>query len=230
MTHDTLEDQLGFAFRSPELLSQALTHRSFGAVHNERLEFIGDAVLDCAIAAILYRRFPRVSEGELSRMRAHLVNGETLARLGAALGLGAAIRLGEGELRSGGTTRPSILADALEAIIGAAFLDTGFDAAHRVVESVFAAELADVDPLAVSKDPKTRLQEWLQARKLPVPEYIVTEVSGEAHAQTFAVECRIAALAIAAAGTGASRRAAEQAAADAAFVAASMGPGGATRG
>ena len=230
MTHDTLEDRLGFAFRSPELLSQALTHRSFGAVHNERLEFIGDAVLDCAIAAILYRRFPRVSEGELSRMRAHLVNGETLARLGAALGLGDAIRLGEGELRSGGATRPSILADALEAIIGAAFLDTGFDAAHRVVESVFAAELAGVDPLAVSKDPKTRLQEWLQARKLPVPEYIVTEVSGEAHAQTFAVECRIAALAIAAAGTGASRRAAEQAAADAAFVAASMGPGVATRG
>ena len=114
MTHDTLEDQLGFAFRTPELLSQALTHRSFGAVHNERLEFIGDAVLDCAIAAILYRRFPRVSEGELSRMRAHLVNGETLARLGAALGLGDAIRLGEGELRSGGATRPSILADALD--------------------------------------------------------------------------------------------------------------------
>ena len=230
MTHDTLRDRLDYTFRSPELLGQALTHRSFGAVHNERLEFIGDAVLDCAIAAVLYRRFPRVSEGVLSRMRAHLVNGETLARLGAALELGDAIRLGEGELRSGGATRPSILADALEAIIGAVFLDAGFDAAYGVVESVFASELADVDPLAVAKDPKTRLQEWLQARKLPVPDYVVVGVSGEAHAQTFAVECRIAGLAIIAAGTGSNRRAAEQAAADAAFATASTLPGVASRG
>ena len=212
----TLDRLLGHAFRRPELLAQALTHRSFGAGHNERLEFVGDAVLDCAVAAILYRRFPAIPEGELSRIRASLVNGETLARLGFALGLPDAIRLGEGEQRSGGATRPSILADALEAIIGAVFLDAGFDAAHGVVETVFAAELAEVDPAALSKDPKTRLQEWLQARKLTVPEYVVTAVAGEAHAQTFTVECRVPALSIVAEGSGGSRRAAEQAAAAAA--------------
>ena len=217
MKPDALRVQLGHAFRRPELLAQALTHRSFGAGNNERLEFVGDAVLDCAIAAILYRRYPGIPEGELSRVRASLVNGETLARLGAALGLSDAIRLGEGELRSGGATRPSILADALEAIIGAVFLDAGFDAAHGVVERIFAAELAGVDPAALSKDPKTRLQEWLQARKLAVPDYVVTLVAGEAHAQTFTVECRVPALSIAATGEGSSRRAAEQAAANAAY-------------
>jgi ribonuclease-3 len=221
---------LGYAFRRPELLARALTHRSFGADNNERLEFVGDAVLDCAIAAILYRRFPQIPEGELSRVRASLVNGETLARLGAAVGLGEAVRLGEGEQRSGGSMRPSILADALEAVIGAVFLDSGFEAAQGVVEAVYARELADVDPAALSKDPKTRLQEWLQARKLAVPQYAVTAIAGEAHAQTFTVECRIPPLSIAAAGSGPSRRAAEQAAADVAFALASGGPGGAAHG
>lgn len=217
MTIDTISDRLGHAFRQPELLRRALTHRSFGADHNERLEFVGDAVLNCAIAGILYRRFSAIPEGDLSRVRASLVNSETLARLGASLELGAAIRLGEGEQRSGGATRPSILADALEAVFGAVFLDAGFDATCRVIESVYAADLANLDPATLSKDPKTRLQEWLQARKLALPEYLVISTTGEAHAQTFTVECRIPALAIAASGRGASRRAAEQAAATSAY-------------
>ncbi len=217
MTSAALGDRLGYVFRRPELLSQALTHRSFGAGNNERLEFIGDAVLNCAIAAVLYRRFPQIPEGELSRVRASLVNAETLARLGSALDIGVDLRLGEGELRSGGSTRPSILADALEAVFGAVFLDAGFDAASGVIEVVYARDLAVLDPAAMSKDPKTRLQEWLQARKIAVPDYAVTGVSGEAHAQTFTVQCRIPALAIEATGTGASRRSAEQAAAAAAY-------------
>jgi ribonuclease III len=217
MTPAALCDRLGYAFRRPELLSQALTHRSFGAGHNERLEFVGDAVLSCAIATVLYRRFPQIPEGELSRVRASLVNGETLARLASSLDLGNVVRLGEGELRSGGAMRPSILADTLEAVFGAVFLDSDFEAALGVVEVVYAAELADLDPAALSKDPKTRLQEWLQARKVSVPEYAVTAVSGEAHSQTFTVLCRIPALAIETSGTGASRRAAEQAAAAAAY-------------
>ena len=217
MTNDALRDRLGYAFRRPELLRRALTHRSFGADHNERLEFLGDAVLNCAIASILYRRFAAIPEGELSRVRASLVNAETLARLGASLDLGSAIRFGEGEHRSGGAARPSILADALEAVFGAVFVDAGFDMASGVIESVYAAELANLDPAALSKDPKTRLQEWLQARKLAVPEYIVMATTGEAHAQTFTVDCRIPALSIAASGTGASRRAAEQVAAAAAY-------------
>lgn len=216
---------LGYSFRRPELLNQALTHRSFGAGHNERLEFVGDAVLNCAIAAVLYRRFPQIPEGELSRVRASLVNGETLARLGSALGLGSALRLGEGELRSGGAMRPSILADTLEAVFGAVFLDADFEAACAVVEAVYAADLADLDPAALSKDPKTRLQEWLQARKVEVPEYAVTVVTGEAHAQTFTVLCRIPVLAIEATGTGASRRSAEQAAAAIAYATAIAGSG-----
>jgi ribonuclease III len=217
MTTDALLDRLGYAFRQPELLRQALTHRSFGAGNNERLEFVGDAVLNCAIAAALYRRFPDVPEGDLSRMRANLVNGAILARLGAALGLGTVIRLGEGEHRSGGAERPSILADTLEALFGAVFLDAGFDAACGAVLSVYAEEFGKLDPAVLSKDPKTRLQEWLQARKIAVPEYSVTAVTGDAHAQTFTVECRIAALGIATLGAAGSRRAAEQVAATAAY-------------
>jgi ribonuclease-3 len=228
MTTDALRDRLGYAFRRPELLNQALTHRSFGADNNERLEFVGDAVLNCAIAAIVYRRFPDIPEGELSRVRASLVNGETLARLGALLDLGSAVRLGEGEQRSGGAARPSILADTLEALFGAIFLDAGFDVACGVIESVYATDLARLDPAALSKDPKTRLQEWLQARKIAVPEYVVTAVAGEAHAQTFTVECRIPALGIAAIGTGTSRRGAEQAAATVAYTKAIAGPVAAT--
>jgi ribonuclease III len=206
-------EALGHVFRRPELLRQALTHRSFASEHNERLEFIGDGVLNCAIALMLYERYPQMSEGELSRMRSALVNRDTLHRHAAALGLGASIRLGEGELRSGGAARPSILADALEALFGAIFLDGGFSDAYAVIERLYAADLSDADTGAIAKDPKTRLQEWLQARRLPVPDYAIVRIEGEAHLQSFEVECRIPALGITTNGTGASRRAAEQAAA-----------------
>jgi ribonuclease III len=205
--------RLGHVFRHPELLQQALTHRGFSADHNERLEFIGDAILGCAIALALYRRFPQMPEGELTRLRANLVNKDTLHRLAAALGIGASMRLGEGELKSGGAARPSILADALEAMFGAVFVDAGFEAATAAIERVYADEFARLDPVGVAKDPKTRLQEWLQARRMPVPQYAIVAISGEAHLQSFDVECRIPALGITAAGTGPSRRAAEQAAA-----------------
>ncbi|HEX3631588.1 MAG TPA: ribonuclease III [Casimicrobiaceae bacterium] len=210
-------ESLGHVFRRPELLRQALTHRSFGADHNERLEFIGDSILNCAIALALYRRFPQLPEGELSRIRANLVNKDTLYRLARTLDLGSAIRLGEGELRSGGASRPSILADALEAMLGAIFLDGGFDAADAAIGRLYDGEIATIDPAGLAKDPKTRLQEWLQGRKLTVPDYEVAAVRGEAHVQTFDVVCRIPALDIAATGSGPSRRAAEQAAAAAAY-------------
>lgn len=217
MSVSLLRDRLDHAFRHPELLRQALTHRSYGAEHNERLEFVGDAVLDCVVAVALYERFPRIAEGDLSRVRASLVNRDTLARLARALDVGAELRLGEGELRSGGKERPSIMADALEAVFGAVFVDAGFDAARRVVERVYADELGGVDPALSGKDAKTRLQEWLQARRVPVPEYHVTSVAGEAHAQTFTVECRIPAMEIATQGQGPSRRVAEQDAAERAY-------------
>lgn len=212
-----LTARLGHAFRDPALLRQALTHRSAGAGHNERLEFVGDAVLDCVIAELVYRRFPAMSEGELSRLRAALVNKDTLHRVAAALGIGDHVMLGEGELKSGGGSRPSILADALEALFGAVFIDGGFEAARMAIVRVFEAELASLDPSLGAKDPKTRLQEWLQARRLPVPEYEVARVSGEAHAQRFDVVCRIVALDIAAEGSGPNRRTAEQAAATRAY-------------
>lgn len=208
---------LAHDFHRPELLQQALTHRSFGATHNERLEFVGDAVLNCVIAVLLFQRFPDMPEGELSRLRASLVNKDMLFRLAQGLDLGRSLRLGEGEARSGGTSRPSILADSLEAVFGAVLVDGGFDAARAAIERVYAAELAGLDVAGIAKDPKTRLQEWLQARRLPVPEYAIVAVTGEAHVQSFDVECRIAALGIATAGSGASRRAAEQAAAAQAY-------------
>ena len=217
MPADALSTALGHAFRRPELLRQALTHRSFAADHNERLEFIGDSVLNCAIALLLYERFPKVAEGDLSRMRASLVNRDTLYRHAVALDLGGSIRLGEGELKSGGAARPSILADALEAVFGAIFLDGGFADAYATIERVYAADVLGADIEAIAKDPKTRLQEWLQARRLPVPEYSISQIHGEAHLQTFEVVCRIAALDVAATGTGANRRAAEQAAAARAY-------------
>lgn len=210
-------ESLGHVFRRPDLLRQALTHRSFGADHNERLEFIGDSILNCAIALALYRRFPQLPEGELSRIRANLVNKDMLCRLARTHDLGSAIRLGEGELRSGGASRPSILADALEAIFGAIFLDAGFDAADAAISRLYGGEIAAIDPTGLAKDPKTRLQEWLQGRKLAVPDYEVAAVRGESHLQTFDVVCRIPALDIAATGSGPSRRAAEQAAAAAAY-------------
>jgi ribonuclease-3 len=225
-----LRERLGHAFRQPELLARALTHRSHGATHNERLEFVGDAVLNCVVAAALFERFPALPEGELSRMRASLVNRDTLARLARGLCLGAEINLGEGEVRSGGGERPSILADALEAIIGAVFVDAGFEAARATIERVYAGEFVGLDPAALGKDAKTRLQEWLQARRMAVPEYAVTGISGEAHAQTFTIECRVSALAIVTTGTGTNRRAAEQDAAAGAFARAVASTGGAPGG
>ena len=211
-----LRDHLGYSFRQPELLRHALTHRSHGATNNERLEFVGDAVLNCAIGLALFQRFPALPEGDLSRVRASLVNQDTLARVARRLDLGSQIKLGEGEHKNGGADRSSILADALEAVFGAVFVDGGFDAAYQVIVDCFGSVLETADPTALGKDPKTRLQEWLQARRLPVPEYTVTTTTGEAHAQTFEVECRIAALGVATTGSGASRRGAEQAAAEAA--------------
>ena len=218
-----LPTRLRYDFRQPALLRQALTHRSFGVPHNERLEFIGDAVLNCVVALALYERFPQLPEGELSRARASLVNRDALAHLARRLDLGAEIRLGEGEQKNGGADRSSIIADALEAVIGAVFIDGGFPAARAAVDEVFAEVLRDADPALLGKDPKTRLQEWLQARKLPVPDYVVTATSGEAHAQQFDVDCRIDALALVTRGRGTSRRAAEQDAAAQAYLQAVAG-------
>ena len=208
--NDALSATLGYTFATPALLAQALTHRSFNAHHNERFEFIGDAVLNCVIAEALFTHYPHMPEGELSRARAGLVNRDMLARIAQRIDLGGHLRLGEGELKSGGARRPSILADALEAIIGAVFLDRGFDAARDVIVTAYGEILDDPADTVLAKDPKTSLQEWLQARRMPVPDYAVVSTAGEAHAQTFAVECRIAALSVVAKGEGASRRAAEQ--------------------
>jgi len=209
-----LERKLGHAFRDPELARQALTHRSHGTPHNERLEFLGDSLLNCAVATLLYARFPKLPEGDLSRLRAALVNQASLSAVATGLGLGERLRLGEGELKSGGFRRPSILADSLEALLGAVYLDAGFDAMLGAVERLLGDRLESRDGLPVDKDPKTALQELLQGRKLQLPRYSVQRTEGEAHEQTFTVECRVDDLGIAAAGQGASRRAAEQAAAE----------------
>jgi ribonuclease-3 len=210
-----LERRLGHAFANPALASQALTHRSFGTPHNERLEFLGDALLNCAVATVLYERFPDLPEGDLSRLRAALVNQAALSEVALELGLGERLRLGEGELKSGGFRRPSILADALEALLGAVFLDGGFAAVQAAVGSMLAGRLERAEGLPVEKDPKTALQEHLQARRLALPRYAVLKTEGEAHDQTFIVECRVEELGMMAEGRGASRRAAEQAAAEA---------------
>ena len=222
---DSLRKRLGYAFRNPDLLRGALTHRSFGVSNNERLEFVGDAVLNCVVAASLYQRFPALAEGDLSRARAALVNQDMLARVARGAGLGNEIRLGEGEHKTGGAARPSILADALEAVFGAVFIDGGYDAARAVIQTCYGDVLARADPASLGKDPKTRLQEYLQGRRMSVPEYVVVSTTGEAHAQVFDVECRIAALNIVATGRGTSRRAAEQAAAEAALARIEAGDG-----
>jgi len=216
-SHDNLQDQLGYRFRQPGLLDQALTHRSFGADNYERLEFLGDGVLNCVIGLMLYQRFPALKEGPLSRLRANLVNQQPLFEIAQALNLGGHLRLGEGELRSGGAERPSILADTLESILGAALLDGGFEAPRAIIGKLFASRLTDIDPETHGKDAKTLLQEWLQSRRHRLPEYVLAEVTGQAHAQTFRVECRIAALGVRTEGGGASRKAAEQTAAAAAY-------------
>ena len=208
-----LQQALGYTFSHAELLQQALTHRSYGALNNERLEFLGDSVLNCSVARALYDAFPDLPEGSLSRLRANLVRQETLADIAVALRLGDSLRLGEGELKSGGFRRPSILADALESLFGAVFLDAGFDEAQRVVRRLFDPLVAQIDPKASGKDPKTRLQEILQSRRLPLPEYRLVGTEGEAHDQSFIVECLLAKPVLSTRGTGKSRRAAEQEAA-----------------
>ena len=209
-----LERRLGHEFRDPDLARQALTHRSHGTPHNERLEVLGDSLLNCAVATLLYARFPKLPEGDLSRLRAALVNQASLSAVATDLGLGERLRLGEGELKSGGFRRPSILADALEALLGAVYLDAGFEAMRAAVERLMGDRLESHEGLPVDKDPKTALQELLQGRKLQLPRYSVQRTEGEAHEQTFTVECRVDDLGFAASGQGASRRAAEQAAAE----------------
>jgi ribonuclease-3 len=209
-----LERRLGHKFANAELARQALTHRSFGAQHNERLEFLGDSLLNCAVATILYERFPQRPEGDLSRLRAGLVNQASLSEVATRLGLGERLRLGEGELKSGGFRRPSILADSLEALLGAVFLDAGFEATRVAVAHMLSEKLDHAANAPVDKDPKTALQEHLQGRGLALPRYAVQKTEGEAHEQTFIVECRVDDLGVVASGTGASRRAAEQAAAE----------------
>jgi len=210
---DALQQRLGHVFAQPALLTRALTHRSFGIAHNERLEFLGDAVLNMAVSALLYQRFSGSDEGDLTRVRAHLVREESLHRAALALGLPQVLRLSDGETRGGGAQRASILADALEALIGAAFLDGGFDAARQVVRRLFGELIDSTEIDNWSKDAKTELQEWLQARRLAVPSYRIVATRGQAHAQTFEVECEVASLGLAERGEGRSRRAAEQQAA-----------------
>ncbi len=212
-----LERRLGHAWSDRGLLLQALTHRSHSVRNNERLEFLGDGVLNCVVGLMLFQRFPELPEGRLSRLRANLVNQDSLHGVALELELGRYLRLGEGEMRSGGAQRPSILADALESLLGAALLDAGFDAARAMVERLFGPMVAGIDPAAQGKDAKTRLQEWLQPRRHGLPSYSLLDTTGQAHAQTFHVECRIDALDVVTHGQGGSRKAAEQQAAAAAL-------------
>lgn len=213
-TLEWLERELGYRCREPALIEAALTHRSAGGVNNERLEFLGDGVLNCVVADLLYRRYPRADEGELSRLRARLVRGESLAMLAAALDVGEQLRLGAGELRTGGFRRRSILADALEALFGAIYLDGGFEAARSAIEKVIAPRAEELAGESELKDPKTRLQEYLQGRGLALPRYTVESVEGESHMQSFTVACEVTALGLSSSGRGPSRRSAEQAAAE----------------
>jgi ribonuclease III len=211
--HSNLQERLHYTFTKPALLVRALTHRSFTADHNERLEFLGDSVLNLAVSGLLYRALDTMAEGDMSRVRANLVKQETLHQLALELDLPKLLKLGEGELRSGGQKRPSILADALEAVIGAVYLDSDFDTAAAMVERLF--EKVQINPTmsATAKDPKTELQEWLQGRKMKLPSYVVVGTTGAAHKQMFDVECTILEWERRERGAGNSRRAAEQAAA-----------------
>ncbi|HEY0748848.1 MAG TPA: ribonuclease III [Steroidobacteraceae bacterium] len=208
-----VERSFGHVFATPALCYTALRHRSAGADHNERLEFLGDSILNCAAARLLYDAHPLADEGALSRLRASLVSGETLAQIAGDLGLGEYLRLGPGELKSGGFRRASILADALEALLGAIFLDAGFDAAAAAVARILGPRMSDLPAADALKDPKTRLQEVLQARGLALPVYTLTAVGGDPHAHSFTVTCEVPIFEVAAVGEGASRRRAEQLAA-----------------
>lgn len=217
MDRESLCRQIGYQFLQPQLLQRALTHRSHSAAHYERLEFLGDSVLNCTIAKYLYEHHPDLPEGDLSRLRSNLVNQNTLFALAQGLNLGELLLLGEGERKSAGFRRPSILADAMEALLGAIFMDAGFPAAEQVVLRLYIPFIAQMDVQSMGKDAKTQLQEYLQGCKLALPKYTVIATQGEAHAQVFVVECEIAQLKIATRGEGSSRRIAEQAAADAAY-------------
>lgn len=208
-----LRDAFGYQCRDETLLEAALTHRSAGSPHNERLEFLGDAVLNCVVAMLVFREFANADEGDLSRLRASLVSGESLAVIAGELGLGDRLRMGSGELKSGGFRRKSILADGLEAVLGAIYLDGGFDAAAQAIEKMMVPRLDKLPSAAELKDPKTRLQEALQAKALPLPTYAIESIDGEAHRQHFRVSCAVSALNLKVTGEGASRRRAEQQAA-----------------
>jgi ribonuclease-3 len=220
MDHTLLEQRLRHTFQRPALLQQALTHRSYGSVHNERLEFLGDSVLNCVVASLLFERYPDVDEGDLSRVRANLVKQQSLYEIAQRLGVSQFLRLGEGELKSGGFRRPSILGDTLEALFGATFLDAGFNAARDVIRALYIPILDTVDPKTLGKDAKTLLQEYLQGKKIALPQYNVVATHGAAHNQEFEIECLVPKLDIQVYGSGGSRRAGEQAAAKLALEAA----------
>jgi ribonuclease-3 len=208
-----LQDRLGHTFRDAALLQQALTHRSHSSLHNERLEFLGDSILNCVVASLLFERYNKIDEGDLSRLRANLVKQQSLYEIAQRLELSQFLRLGEGELKSGGFRRPSILADTLEALFGAIFLDAGFDVARDVIRALYIPILDTVDPKTLGKDAKTLLQEYLQGKKIALPQYNVVATHGAAHNQEFEIECLVPKLDIQVFGTGGSRRAGEQAAA-----------------
>jgi ribonuclease-3 len=208
-----LQNRLGHTFKDAVLLQQALTHRSHSSVHNERLEFLGDSILNCVVASLLFDRYSKIDEGDLSRLRANLVKQQSLYEIAQRLELSQFLRLGEGELKSGGFRRPSILADTLEALFGAIFLDAGFNAARDVIRSLYIPILDSVDPKTLGKDAKTLLQEYLQGKKIALPQYNVVATHGAAHNQEFEIECLVPKLDIQVFGTGGSRRAGEQAAA-----------------
>jgi ribonuclease-3 len=213
MALSTLQSAIGYTFNSAALIQQAVTHRSFSGNNNERLEFLGDSVLNFIVAHQLYLSFPKLPEGDLSRLRAQLVKESSLCEIALTLSLKDHLKLGEGELKSAGWRRPSILADALEAIVGAVYLDGGFAAAETVVLKLFDQKLSTIDPKAIDKDAKSQLQEYLQSKKIELPDYVVVSIEGEAHAQSFKVECVINKLNITTLGEGTSRRNAEQQAA-----------------
>lgn len=213
MDFKILQTRLGHTFKDAALLQQALTHRSHSSLHNERLEFLGDSVLNCVVASLLFERYSKIDEGDLSRLRANLVKQQSLYEIAQRLELSQFLRLGEGELKSGGFRRPSILADTLEALFGAIFLDAGFNAARDVIRALYIPILETVDPKTLGKDAKTLLQEYLQGKKIALPQYNVVATHGAAHNQEFEVECLVPKLDIQVFGTGGSRRAGEQAAA-----------------
>ena len=208
--YNTLYQQLNYRFNDEQLLQQALTHRSVGKTNNERLEFLGDSVLNFVIAAELYHRFANAKEGDLSRIRSYLVKGDRLAEIAHRINLGKVLELGPGELKTGGHRRASILEDAIEAMFGAILIDGGFENAKQVILSVYQKPLDDLPPIDTLKDPKTRLQEYLQAKKLPLPEYRIDDVQGEQHNRTFTVSCHVPGLTTPTLGTARSRRKAEQ--------------------